>query len=121
MPVVFAEQQGDALQGAGVGDAVEDELGLEEGEESVGGVRAPAVAGLGEVLKAGEDVQALSAGFGDKGGEVVDGGDVGDLVDTRAWGSGGVGGGVVVGGGAELLEEADDERRGEGLLVRRGL
>lgn len=45
--VVFAEDAADVLEGVGVGDAVEDELGLEEGEEAVGGVLAPAVAGLG--------------------------------------------------------------------------
>ena len=62
------------------------ELGLEEGEESVGCVCAPAGAGLGEVLEAGEDVEVLSAGFGDEGGEVVDRGDVRDLVQAEEHG-----------------------------------
>jgi len=63
LAVVFAEGEGDGFEGAGVVDAGEDELGLEEGEEAVGGVLAPAVAGLGEVLEDGEDVEVLSAGF----------------------------------------------------------
>ena len=57
-----------------------------EGEESVGCVGAPAGAGLGEVLEAGEDVEVLSAGFGDQGGEVVDRRDVRDLVQAEEHG-----------------------------------
>ena len=48
--VVFAEGEGDGFEYFGVGDAGEDELCLEEGEESVCGLLSPAVAGLGEVL-----------------------------------------------------------------------
>ena len=84
--VVFAERERDGFEGAGVGDAGEDELGLEEGEESVCCVCAPAGAGLGEVLEAGEDVEVLSAGFGDQGGEVVDRCDVRDLVQAEEHG-----------------------------------
>lgn len=66
--VVFAEGEGDRLEGVGVGDAGEDELGLEEGEEAVCCGLAPAGAGLGEVLEADEDVEVLSAAFGDERG-----------------------------------------------------
>src|ERR1035437_1209226 len=83
LPVVFAEGERYGFQGAGVGDAGEDELGLEEREEAVCGVGTPAGAGLGEVLQADEDVQALSAAFGDERGEVVDGRDVRDLIQTE--------------------------------------
>ena len=117
--VVFAERERDGFEGAGVGDAGEDELGLEEGEEPVGGVGAPAGAGLGEVLEAGEDVEVLSAGFGDQGGEVVDRGDVRDLIEAEEHGRrGGLVLGVVVGGVADLLEQPDDEWCAERLLVR---
>lgn len=44
--VVFAEGEGDGFECAGVGDAGEDQLGLEEGEERVGLVLSPAGAGL---------------------------------------------------------------------------
>lgn len=59
--VVFPEGEGDGFEGVGLADAGEDELGLEEGEEAVGGVLALAGAGLGEVLEDGEDVQVLPA------------------------------------------------------------
>jgi hypothetical protein len=62
--VVFAEGEGDGFQGTGVRDAGEDELGLEQGEEALGCVLTPAVAGLGEVLEADEDVEVLSAPTG---------------------------------------------------------
>ncbi len=45
--VVFAEGEGDGFEGAGVGDAGEDQLGLEEGEEPVGLRARPSVCGLG--------------------------------------------------------------------------
>lgn len=106
----------------GVGDAGEDELGLKEREEAVGRGLAPAGAGLGEVLEADEDVEVLSAAFGDERGEIVDRCDVRDLVEAeehgRVAGVLGGGGGVGVGGVMDLLLEPDDERCAEGLAVR---
>jgi hypothetical protein len=63
LAVVLAQRQGDALEGSVVGDPGEDHFGLKQRQEAVGGGFAPALPGLGEVLEAAEDVQALAAGF----------------------------------------------------------
>lgn len=104
--VDLAGDGGDGPQGGGVGDAGQDGGGGEQGEESVGG-GSPAGAGLGEILEAGEDEEALGAGVGDDGREVGEGSDVGDLVEgeqDRRPRRGAAGGGLV-----DLVEEGADE------------
>ncbi len=54
----------------------------EQGEKPVGGP-VPARSGLGEVLQAGEHDEALASSFGDCGGKVGQGGDVGYLVESE--------------------------------------
>ena len=83
LAVVFAEREGDRLERAAVRDPAQDQLGLKQRREAVGGRIAPAAASLRKVLQARDHVQLLPAGFGDERRQVVDRGDVRDLVEAH--------------------------------------
>ena len=71
------------MWGRGVADATEHDFGTEQGQETVAG-DGPAVPGLGEVLKCGEDLEALAAGFGHQRREIGERGYDGRLVERVA-------------------------------------
>ena len=107
----------DQLQRAVVGHPRQDDLGAEEGEETLGRF-APAHPGLGEILQAGQRDQPLPAAFGRQRGQRRQRGDVGHLVEGEDH-RGGVGW-PREDGGADLLEQGDDQRGHAVLLLGRG-
>ena len=117
LPVVLAEHRRDRLQRGRVGDPGEQQLGPEQGQEPVGGL-APPGARLGEVLKRGEEGEALPAALGRDLRQLLKRRDVRDLIQREQHPAGEPAGGVrPVGRAADLGQEAADDRCDRGLLL----
>lgn len=113
-----AAQLGDVLQGGGVVDAGEEDLGVGGGPDGVGACFAVLVAQLPGGVDDGGDLDALAGGVGEAGGQ-VDGAQV-KLVEGEQ--QPGVefavrlGQSVVAGGAVHVGSEAPEQRRARGAV-----
>ena len=116
---LVADESADVVEGGGVGDAGEYDLGSVVVDDGLG---EGAVAGLdlGEVLPDGDELDADAAGGGGDLGEVGERSDVGGFVDDeQQWLGEPVGGAVgpVVDPGDGLFDEGGEEGPESGLFV----
>ena len=116
---LVADEAAEVVEGGGVGDAGEDDLGSVVVDDGLG---EGAVAGLdlGEVLPDGDELDADAAGGGGDLGEVGERGDVGGFVDhEEQWFGEPVGGpiGSVVDPGDGLFDQGGEEGSESGLFV----
>ena len=115
-----AAQGGRGVEGGGVGDAGEPDLGAGGVHDDAGAVGAPPAAELGFAVGDGDDLDALAAGVGQPGRD-RDGADLGDLVQghqqrrvepAAGQQAAGQGGDVV-----DLAGQAGEQRRDRGVLA----
>ena len=138
--VVLAGEERDGLEGAGVADAWEDELGSEQRKEAVR-LTLPPGSGLREILQASESHDALTAAFRDELRQVVQRRDVRQLVeheqqrshrrDRRTDRARDRRPGIarrssrrrlraLIGGGPDFPQKPGDERRSVALMIAAG-